>query len=179
MIDSHLSQNTEEPSCSVWMKHWHGWHFLNHPHAYFDAWDFILLLSECVWGIKLTLYSIQKAIYNLQDLSESLSKKRGGKENIITHGGRLICFSTRICSNWLFQLDSFFSWGSAKGEQVFYLPITLPPVSPNGTRTEDVRRVNRRMKWALGWLSVWISMICLTHRPFHTHRSVPLAPNQT
>lgn len=50
------------------------------PYTYFDSWDFIQLLSESVWGINLTLYSIHTAIYNLQDLSESLSKRKRERE---------------------------------------------------------------------------------------------------
>lgn len=51
------------------------------PTLLFDSQDFIQLLWESVWSINLTLYSIQKAIYNLRDLSESLSKqKREGEK---------------------------------------------------------------------------------------------------
>lgn len=51
------------------------------PTLLFDSQDFTQLLSESVWSINLTLYSIQKAIYNLWDLSESLSKqKREGEK---------------------------------------------------------------------------------------------------
>lgn len=46
----------------------------------------------------------------------------------------------------------------------FYLPILLPPVIPNGPGRENVTQVNRNEREAgLGWISV----VCLTQRPFH------------
>lgn len=133
------------------------------------------LLSTSVWGINLTLYSIQRAIYNLK-WKPFKTKKRGGvRKNIITHGGRLICCLAR-CSQWLFPLVSTRLRGGGKQVFIFLLHCLLSFLMGQEQKMSD--------KWIGEWSEhwaglVWISMVCLTHRPFHTDRSVPHAPNQT
>lgn len=109
------------------------------------------LLSTSVWGINLTLYSIQRAIYNLK-WKPFKTKKRGGGKKKHHYSWRSI--NLLPCKMFTVAFSTCFHKVEGRGETGFYLPIALPPVIPNGPGTEDVRQVNRRMKWALGWLSV-------------------------
>lgn len=142
------------------------------PNTLFELWDFIppshpQPLFASVWHINLTLYSFSKAIYNLQHWSESLLKRKRRKKK--HHSWRSINFAAlHDVQTGYFQL--FLVTEVQAGGTGFYLPIALPPVIPNGPATEDVRHVNRRMKWALGWLSV--DYHGLSHSSTISHRQV-------
>lgn len=124
-------------------------------------------LFASVWHINLALYSFSKAIYNLQHWSESLLKRKRRKRK--HHSWRSINFAAlHDVQTGYFQLFLFTEIQA--GGTGFYLPIALPPVIPNGPATEDVRHVNRRMKWALGWFSV--DYHGLSHSSAISHRQV-------
>lgn len=111
------------------------------------------LLFTSVLGIKANLYSFQKSYLQSVTLEwKPFNTKKSGKRKH-HHSWRSINFAAlQDVHTGYFQLFLFTEVQT--GGTGFYLPIALPPVIPNGPGTEDVRHVNRRMKWALGCLSV-------------------------
>ena len=133
-----------------------------------------------VWGINLTLYSSQRAIYNLRDVKvKAFQNEKERRKRKHHHSwwsiNLLLCkrvftlaFSTCVLFFVFFwDRDLFF---------IFLFHCLLTPLMGLEQKMSD----KRTGEWSEHWAGlVWISMVCLTQPPFHTDRSVPHVPNQT
>lgn len=181
MIDFHLNENREAIMLSLLV------FSQSSPALYLIREILSLPLTPSfflpVWGINLTLYGIQRAVvFTIRRTKVNAFQnetERGGKGNIIIHGGRLICCLARRCSHWLFPLVSFFFTEVEKRGNRFFISLLHCLLS---FLMGQEQKVSDKWigEWSEHWAGlVWICMVCLTHRPFHTDRSVPQAPNQT